>query len=319
MQQSLVLFEPEDDLRSRLRKDLRDLAASGLFLGGSSWKYEGWLGSIYSSDRYRSRGRFSKSSFERECLVEYAETFPIVCGDFAFYQFPKPAYWRQLFAQVALPFQFAFKSPEEITIPTFPKMARYGGRAGAHNAGFLDARLFRTQFLDLLMPYRERVAVIIFEFGASLQKQFESSLFFAEKLGEFFASLPHEFRFAVEMRAPQLVDSPYFEVLKKHGVAHVFNAWTGMPEISEQMQLSGCYPAPFTVARALLRQGRAYEESVQRFSPYSEVREVNVEVRAALRDLLVRAKRRAEPTFIFVNNRLEGFAPGTIAALIENL
>jgi hypothetical protein len=40
-------------------------------------------------------------------------------------------------------------------------------------------------------------------------------------------------------------------------------------------------------------------------------------VRAALRQLLTRAKRRAEPTYVFVNNRLEGFAPGTIAAVVD--
>jgi hypothetical protein len=55
------------------------------------------------------------------------------------------------------------------------------------------------------------------------------------------------------------------------------------------------------------------------FTPYREIKEPNAEVRAALRDLLVRAKKRAEPTFIFVNNRLEGFAPGTIAAIVEGI
>ncbi len=90
-----------------------------------------------------------------------------------------------------------------------------------------------------------------------------------------------------------------------------------MPELSEQMARPDSFTSSFTVARALLRKGRTYDEAVSRFSPYREVREPNAEVRAALRHLLVRAKQRSEPTFIFVNNRLEGFAPGTIAALIE--
>jgi hypothetical protein len=47
------------------------------------------------------------------------------------------------------------------------------------------------------------------------------------------------------------------------------------------------------------------------------VREPNHEVREALRNLLIRAKQRAEPTYIFVNNRLEGNAPGTIEAIID--
>ena len=49
------------------------------------------------------------------------------------------------------------------------------------------------------------------------------------------------------------------------------------------------------------------------------MRVFTAEVRAALRHLLIRSKNRAEPLFMFINNRLEGFAPGTIAAVIEGL
>ncbi len=265
------------------------------------------------------KGRFSKTRFEQECLAEYVQTFPVVCGDFAFYQFPTRAFWQKLFQQAPPLFQFGFKAPEEITLPFFPKLARYGNRAGTINLGFLNAELFRSQFLNLLQPYRDRVAVILFEFGAGLQKHFENPTLFAEALDRFFSALPPELRYAVEIRSAVFLEEPYFAVLKKYGVAHIFNAWSGMPEISEQMALPGSFSAAFTVARALLKKGRPYEEAVSRFSPYREVREANTEVRAALRDLLVRAKQRAEPTFIFVNNRLEGFAPGTIAAVIEQL
>ena len=216
-------------------------------------------------------------------------------------------------------FSVRFKAPEEITSPAFPNVARYGNKAGTRNLGFLDATFFRTQFIDLLRPYQDRVAVIVFEFGAALQKHFDKPEALAQRLGEFFGSLPREFRYAVELRSPDLLSPAYFAALQRHGVAHVFNAWSGMPEISEQMSMPGSFTAPFTVSRALLRKGRAYEESVSKFAPYTEVREPNVQVRNALRDLLVRAKQRAEPTFIFVNNRLEGFAPGTIAAVIEDL
>jgi uncharacterized protein YecE (DUF72 family) len=316
LQQSLFP-EPEESFKHKLAKKLLSLAKQGILLGGSSWKYEGWTGSIYSPERYRTNGRFSKKLFDQECLLEYAETFPVVCGDFAFYQFPTSAFWRKLFQQVPQPFQFAFKAPEEITLPSFPQLARYGPRSGAKNSSFLNAEFFRTQFLDLLLPYRDRVAVIVFEFGAGVQKSFESSDEFVRALDRFFSSLSRGFPYAVEIRAPVFLDTEYFAILKKHHVAHVFNAWSGMPELSEQMARPDSFTSSFTVARALLRKGRTYDEAVSRFSPYREVREPNAEVRAALRHLLVRAKQRSEPTFIFVNNRLEGFAPGTIAALIE--
>jgi uncharacterized protein YecE (DUF72 family) len=319
LQQSLSFFEPEPSFKNKLGPKLSDLARQALFVGGSSWKYEGWIGEIYSVERYRVNGRFSQKRFEQECLAEYAETFPIVCGDFAFYQFPTRGFWEKLFRQVPPHFQFAFKAPEEITLPSFPKLPRYGPRAGSANGGFLNAELFRTQFLDLLRPYRDRVSVVIFEFGAALQKRFEDVTEFSEALSVFLAALPRDFRFAVEVRLPMVLEAAYFEVLKEYGVAHVFNAWTGMPTLTEQMDKQAAFTADFTVARALLRAGRSYEEAVGMFAPYREVRDKNDEVREALRNLLVRAKRRAEPTFIFVNNRLEGFAPGTIAAVIEDV
>src|SRR3954470_24933502 len=38
---------------------------------------------LYTPERYMTRGRFSKKRFHEECIHEYAETFPIVGGDFS--------------------------------------------------------------------------------------------------------------------------------------------------------------------------------------------------------------------------------------------
>ncbi|MGC4050035.1 MAG: hypothetical protein QM757_11680 [Paludibaculum sp.] len=85
---NLSLFPAEPAFRDRLAARLRTLAAEGVYFGTSSWKYPGWLGQIYTPERYFTRGRFSQKKFESECLTEYAEIFPAVCGDFSFYQFP---------------------------------------------------------------------------------------------------------------------------------------------------------------------------------------------------------------------------------------
>jgi hypothetical protein len=60
--------------RAGLAGRLRALVGQNVLIGGSSWKYEGWLGQIYSRERYLSRGRFSTRLFQSECLREYAET-----------------------------------------------------------------------------------------------------------------------------------------------------------------------------------------------------------------------------------------------------
>ncbi len=287
------------------------LAQQNIFIGTSSWKYAGWLGEIYSPSRYPNQKRF-----EAECLKEYAETFPVVCGDFAFYQFPSPEFWQKLFAQVPKGFLFALKAPEEITRPRFPSHPRYGPKAGLANLSFLDGEQFKALFLDLLAPYAAFIPVIIFEFGAIPRNIFANASEFAAALNPFLGALPKTFRYAVEVRNPEFLDESYFSILREHCVAHVFNAWTQM-SLKDQVQDSGSYTSNFTVTRALLTPGRTYEEAVQSFSPYNSIKEPNKEVRDALRQILVRAKMRSEPTYIFVNNRLEGFAPGTIMAVTE--
>jgi hypothetical protein len=59
--------------------------------------------------------------------------------------------------------------------------------------------------------------------------------------------------------------------------------------------------------------------AVKTFQPYDRVKEVNPEARAAAKSLIAEAKK-AQPrpkTLIFVNNRLEGNALETIAAMLE--
>ncbi len=315
--ETLPLFDdPPAFDRLKLADKLRDLAGKGIYLGGSSWKYEGWLGQIYTPERYITRGKFSKKRFEETCITEYAETFPLVCGDFSFYQFPSPQFWRKLFDAAPPPLQFGLKVPEEITCKRFPNHPRYGARAGQDNASFLNAELFDALFLQPLAPYSNRIAVLIFEFGTfSKQAHAEPRQFFAE-LAVFLSKLPAGFRYSVEIRNQNYLLPEYFETLHAHKVAHVFNAWTRMPPLAAQIQIPDAFTADFTVARALLRQGRPYEVAVKSFSPYTETKDRNPEARTALRDLMVRSQGRGQPAYLFVNNRLEGNSPLTIQAVV---
>jgi len=309
--------EPGAFDRDGLAARLRALAEQRIYIGGSSWKYEGWLGQIYSRDRYLSRGKFSKKVFEQECLREYAETFPTVCGDFAFYQFPSEEFWRKLFHQTPGNFRFAFKVPEQITCKVFPVHARYGPQAGLDNEVFLDLHTLREMFLRPLLPYREQTAVLIFEFGAFNRRTFEELHQFLERLDPFLAGLPPEFRYAVEIRNPEFLERDYFDCLRGHGVAHVYNAWAKMPELEQQIAIPGSATADFLVCRALLRRGRVYEEAVQRFAPYREVQDPNPEARESMRMLIRRAEENNQFIFLYVNNRLEGNSPMTILSVVE--
>jgi len=309
--------EPNSFDRDGLAARLRALAQQNIFIGGSSWKYEGWLGQIYSRERYLARGKFSKRTFEQECLTEYAQTFLTVCGDFAFYQFPTDDFWAKLFSRVPEGFRFAFKVPEQITCKVFPSNPRYGAQAGVENEAFLDPHVFHEMFVRPLLPHRNKTALMIFEFGTFSHKSFKGVEQFVERLDPFLAKLPPEFRYAVEIRNPDYLERPYFDCLHSHGIAHVYNAWARMPELRHQMKIPGSKTTDFAVCRALLRKGRVYEEAVETFAPYTHVQDPNPEARESMKVLIGRARENKEFLFLFVNNRLEGNAPSTILSLVE--
>jgi len=54
--------------REAMKQKAAALAATGVFVGTSSWKYEGWLGQLYTPARYEYRGKVAKTRFERNCL-----------------------------------------------------------------------------------------------------------------------------------------------------------------------------------------------------------------------------------------------------------
>jgi uncharacterized protein YecE (DUF72 family) len=305
--------------RENLALATRSLAAdANFYLGTSSWKYEGWIGQIYEEQRYLTRGRFSQKQFDTRCLAEYAETFPSVCVDAGYYRFPTERYLSALAASVPGGFRLSFKVTDEITVKRFPHLDRFGDRAGTNNNNFLNASLFIDAFLGPLSPHRAKTGVLIFEFSSFHSAHFTRGRDFVSALDRFLGQLPPTWQYAIEVRNASLLRPEYFAVLHSHGVAHVFNSWTKMPPVEEQISMPGAFTTDFFAARFLLRPGRLYQQAVDKFSPYRSVREPVPEARVALRQLIQRSRSRPteRPSYAFVNNRLEGNSPTTIAAVL---
>lgn len=109
--------------------------------------------------------------------------------------------------------------------------------------------MFHEQFTWPLEAYRDRVAVLIFEFGTFARSTFARPAEFLARLGPFLGSVSRHFRYAVEIRNPDYLTEDYFATLHAHDTAHVFNAWTRMPELLDQIALPGAFTADFTVVR----------------------------------------------------------------------
>lgn len=306
--------------RELIRAKAAALAAQGIFVGTSSWKYEGWLGQLYTPARYEYRGKVARTRFERDCLAEYAEVFRTVCVDAAYYTFPTVKYLEGLAAQVPDGFQFGFKVTDTITLKGFPNLPRFGAKAGQRNPDFLNADLFATAFLTPCAAIHPKVGVIMLEFSRFWPSDFEHGRDFVAALDAFLGQLPKGWPYAVEMRNKPWLTPEYFACLARHGVTHVFNSWDAMPSVAEQMALPGSRTTPQLVAaRFLLKPGRKYKVAVKAFQPYDKTREVNDEARQAGATLLTEGMQY-EPrrkTYIYVNNRLEGNALATILAMLE--
>src|SRR5467141_3624101 len=278
--------------------------------GTSTWTYDGWFGDVYQR-RYRGPQPALR-------LEEYARypLFRTVGIDSAFYDPPSEAELASYARALPSGFRCVSKVWELITARRLGQDAPQPGLAGIRNPDFLNAALFKDSVLG---PYgrvfRDHAACFVFEFQAMRGKDLPDPLQWADKLDDFLKQLPSDFHYAVELRNPELLTGVHGEVLKRHGVAHVFNSWTEMPPIGEQVELGWTFSASFTVARALLKPGRRYSGAVKQFQPYDRVQEPQPALRRDLLQLINTSQRRRIEAFILANNRAEGNAPGTIKAV----
>lgn len=290
---------------------LRRWASRGIYFGGSSWKYPGWKGMIYN------RNYPSQKVFEKECITEYSRIFSTVCADFALYDFPDPERMKILHDQTTDEFTISLKVTDRITIRRYPNLPRHGANAGKENPDFLNLELFEDAFLAPLVALGKKCGVIIFEFSTFYPNSGITVDRFVELINDFLRRLPREFRYAVELRNSSFLTAEYLTMLASHGVAHVLNSWTRMPPIIDQIRIGGVLTAGFSVARALLKPGRTYQEAVDLFSPYEEIREEYPELRAGLADAVGRCIAEGRSLYAYVNNRAEGNSPKTIEAILD--
>ncbi len=297
------------------RRKIEQARLQNVWLGTSSWKYPGWKGLIYE-DTYKS-----DRDFEARCLAEYARTYPCVGVDHTYYDWPKPTTFDRYIDATPDHFLFVLKVTDAVTVPKYPRIARYGKRAGQENAEFLSAALFREKFLAPLKPYPGRIGAVVFEFSRFKTDVVPTGRAFLEILLQFFREIPEreEIPFAVEFRNENWVQPEFYAALASVGVSPTFNSWTKMPPIDTQLAAAESAPSPIHVVRALLTNGQAYEEAVEAYAPYNRVQNPSEQLRESIRRVIARAVAARRRAIILVNNRAEGCAPVTIDEVLPAL
>lgn len=284
-------------------------------LGTSTWSFPGWEGLVYA-------GAHSTEVLARHGLSAYA-AHPLlrtVGLDRSFYG-PVPAADLQRYALAAPPpFGMVVKCWDELTLPAFPRHARYGDRAGMPNPNFLDPSVFLEQFwAPFAQAYAAQVDAVVLEFSPMRVEAAGGVSGFVARLDAFLEALPRSIPLAVELRNTELMVPAYARVLQKHDATHVYNRWAHTPPLSQQVHLLGAPWGPHTVARLMLPQGQSYEDRLRQCAPFHRLVDQDPQMRA---DVAMLARLVMEGTgrlMVVVNNKAEGSAPLTVMALAEGI
>ena len=304
-------------------------------LGTASDRYAGWIGQIYTADRYGGKTstrthRVGGRSFKEEVLPvesveEYFDHFRVLEIDYTFYAplIGADGSPTQTF-HVLKAYRSHLKPGDRIILKvpqtvTAQKLQRWGRHLP--NSEFLDPELFTRSFfepaLQLLGPH---LIGLIFEQEYQRKDERIPADELAKRLDGFFCTVPRDHRYHMELRTESYLSEPVFEVMARHGVGQVLSHWTWLPSLSRQLARAGrrfFNSDRQCVIRLMTPRGVRYEDAYARAHPFNTLVEGLFDPRMVEEtlDVLEAAMGRNIHTNLIINNRSGGNAPH-IARLI---
>jgi len=307
---------PEDETWATEDPDVERLAAAlpvHVRFGTSSWAFPGWKGIVYE-------GNTSLPALQRHGLAAYAKhpLFRAVGIDRSHYGPLEEAELAAYAGDLPRAFPALSKVWDEITTFVFPDHPRFGARAGKKNPRFLDAGLFMEEVLPAYArAFSAHTGSFIFELPRVPRLAATEHEEIHRALDGFLSALPTLFTYAFELRTAQLLAPRYLDILRAHGAAHVLNYWSGMPDLTAQMTMTGILTAPFVVARLLVPPGVRYEDAKVAFRPFDRIVTPQPGMRRDVADLSTRCADEGRVLTVIVGNKAEGSAPKTVRGIAE--
>lgn len=285
-----------------------------LYLGTSSWSFPGWAGLVY--DRAADASRLS-----REGLPAYGR-HPLLRAvgiDRSFYAPLTAAQYARYAGQVPETFRFLVKAPAACT----SVVLRGEGGPPVANEGFLDERLALEQFVwPALEGLGARAGPLVFQFSPLGRAWTRVPQRFADALHGFLAAVragAPQALLAVEVRDPEVLVEPFFQVLAGCTTRYCLGVHARMPTVRAQAERAAATgPGPMVV-RWNLHSGFGYEEAKARYEPFDRLVDEDPTARGALAELARRTLSEGQPVWIIANNKAEGSAPLTLRRLAETV
>lgn len=298
-------------------------------IGTASDRYAGWLGQIYTAERYtgqithRSHAVGGKAFVEEvlpvESVEEYFDHFRVLELDFTFYRFlleedgrPTPNYHvlRKYRQHMGEDDALILKVPQAIFAR---KLLRGGGFIV--NEAYLNPDIFWRCFFE---PAQELLGPtlhgFIFEQEYQRQKERTPPADLASALDAFFRAIPKDNRYHVELRTESYLCKPVFETLARHGVGQVLSHWTWLPPLRRQFAKSGgvmLNSGGRCIVRLMTPRGVRYEDAYARGHPFSALVGDMLDPKMVEEtvELMRTAVDRRVQINVIVNNRAGGNAP----------
>ena len=276
-----------------------------LKIGTCSWKYDSWIGLIYSEEA------------KKNYLKEYSQTYSTVEIDQWFWSSypgspPKLPDRRRVeeYAQsVPDDFKFSIKVPNSLTLTHFYKTSE-------RNPHFLSVDLFH-EFLDTLSPMKSKIGPLIFQFEYLNKKKMPNLELFINELSEFFNECPEDYSYAIECRNPNYLIQDYFLFLQVKGLSHVFLQGYYMPPIWKVYEIYKQYPGNQAVIRLHGPNRKEIEEATGK--NWNEIVDPKDEELQKILPMISDLISKETEVYLNINNHYEGSAPLTITKLKEIL
>jgi uncharacterized protein YecE (DUF72 family) len=298
-------------------------------IGTASDRYAGWIGQIYTKERYQGRttrrtNTVGGKSFIEEVLPvdsveEYFEHFPLLEIDYTFYRplletdgKPSPNY------HVRRRYQSYMKDKDCIVVKvpqmiTAQKLRR--GSAYRENETYLNADVFTRQFyepaVDVLGP---SLTGFLFEQEYQRKQDRTPISHIAQKLDAFFDAIPRDSRYHIELRTESYLSTPVFKVLEKHGVGQVLSHWTWLPPLRKQFAKANrtlFNAGRQCIVRLITPIGMRYEVAYEKAHPFDTLVEGMLchEMVEETVSLMKMGIEEGVKMNIIINNRAGGNAP----------
>jgi uncharacterized protein YecE (DUF72 family) len=306
----------------------RDLHPN-VFIGTASDRYAGWIGQIYSGERYGERitrrskrvgGRtFQEEVLPVESVIEYFRHFSVLELDFTFYRplLDKSLEPTQNYRVLEAYRKYLEKDDRLILkVPqaVFAQRLRRGGEFIA-NPDYLNPEVFARHFYEPAdAVLGDSITGFIFEQEYQPKKDRIPAEEFATALDVFLEAIPRDVRYHIEVRTETFLSRPYFDVLAKHGIGQVLSHWTWLPPLRRQFIQGGqrfLNAANSSVMRLMTPLRVRYEEAYARAFPFNEMVAGMMSPRMVEESVAVMLEAAERDTHInvLINNRAGGNAP----------